>query len=192
MSVSSDLYKLPLREKRIVARLAKRLMREFPATNTIIAEVKRGVKNGVGHADFELTLFIDDIIKPGLKAEEADFLVREESKIPVDIYRTFKPGMAYEERDYCPLQDEAHALQDKYYKIYDKTRENYLSFLRDHLKYYTKHNFIDVITVNCTEMERANPLFYQLYVSYRFEKGYLVYNRVLRSEIILDEREERE
>ncbi len=185
MCLNNDLYKLPLREKRIIARLAKRLMAKFPATHTIIAETKRGVKNGVDHTDFELTLFIDDTIKT-----EVDSLLKEESGISVAIQRSFQPGMAYEARDYCPFQDETHALKNKYYKVYGKTRENYLNFLCDHLCYFTKHNFIDIVTVNTTEMEKDNPLFYQLYIAYRFEKGYLVYHKTLRPEIILGQEDE--
>ncbi len=184
MSVRDELEKAPLEVKRNIARFARKLLKKQANIHTIIVEKKQGIERADKFTDFELLLFYNaecDIENKRIISESAYY--GGSGKMSENC-RIYSPGSAQQKNERVPLPDDPCALL---YRIKElrKDESDYLGFLREHLNFFTINDYMDITTVNSPEMEKSNPLFCQLYTTYHFEKGYLIYNRLVKPFITL-------
>ncbi len=180
MSIINDLKNLSTQQRRFIQRAAGKLRKMMPATHTIIISRKPGIENGREFTDFELIAIVNDESEAEKERtlSESDF--NKGSGEVSAPYRIFNPGLAYirSSREISP--NEAEALTYEYEDVYENTRQAYLNLLEKHLKLYVKGDCMNVITVNASEMETSNPLYYGLYIINLYKRGYVVYNRYIQ------------
>ncbi len=180
MSVRNDLLNLPVSKKKSIARLARKLLRELPNIHTITVEKRYDVSKPEELCDFELIVFLNAENEIETKRIIAESVYYKGSGAPSESYTVYDPGIAYEMSDRELLPDEALALHYEYCSVTEEWKNRYLSFISEHLKFFVKHDFMSITTINSPEMEKGNPIFYKLYVTGHFEKGYVIYNSTLK------------
>ncbi len=180
MSIKFDMLQLPIQMRRNLARFARKLLSEEPMIDTIIINRKRDTLKAEKPSDFELFIFFNGGKNIELKGSFSESAPYDGSDGILENYRIHCPGKGYVRTAPSPSEDEAKALLYKSAHAYRENFTTYQNFLREHLKFFTKESYLNITTVNSMEMERNNPLFYKLYMSHCFEKGYVIYNRLLK------------
>ncbi len=165
MTVNDDIKELSVQIKKLLSRRARQLLEELPGIHTIIIDRREGVAKARDLSDFELLIFVNE------NSEDCNS----------DNCTIFDPGKGYVRTERPVLPDETIALQYRFTNLSEKRDSDYLNLLQEHLKVFKKNRFPDIITVNSQEMEKDDPLYYKLFISYRFKKGYLLYNRFMQS-----------
>ncbi len=188
MSVINDLKNLSSRQRCMIQRAAGKLRKHLPLTHTIILNRKPGIETVRELTDFELVVFVNAGSEAERKRIISESLYNKGSGVVSDSYRIYDPGLAYirSEREVTP--DEAEALTYEYTEVYDDSRQAYLEFVEKHLKLFVKADHMNVITVNASEMEKGNPLYYSLYVINLYKRGYVVYNRDIQPTVTVQKR----
>ncbi len=176
MTVKYDLIKLPLTTKNAVARLARRVLKVLPDTHTIVLIKKPEIMRATLFSDFEMIIFVNAETEVETKRIIAESRFNGGSGLPSPSYRIYDPHMAYIETERIPSQDELSALNYHFTKIPPHVEKSYLNFLSEHLKFFKKHDFLNITTVNSPEMEKSDPLYYQLYITHHIEKGYMIFS----------------
>ncbi len=180
MSVKNDMLELPLEVRRNIARSARKLLSDEPTIDTIIMERKRDVVKGEKASDFELFVFFSAESETERERIISESVYYEGSGEISENYRISDPGKNYLKSDSSPSENEAEALLYKSVHMYRENEKAYLEFLQEHQKCFSKKNFLDITTINSPEMEKSNPLYYKLYMTHSFEKGYVIYNRLMK------------
>ncbi len=112
------------------------------------------------------------------------------SGIPSENYRIYSPRRDYVKSERLPLSTETNALRYKYPNINKVKNGAYLEFLQEHITFFTKKGSMNITTINSPEMEKGNPLFSKLYITHRFQQGYLIYNELLKPIISMHRKRE--
>ncbi len=188
MSVIDDLKTLSLRQRRMILRAAGKLLRQLPTTHTIVLRRKTGIEISREVADFELIVFVNAESEAETERIISESVYNGGSGAVSESCRIYDPGFAYMRCSYVLSSDEDEALTYEYAEVYDDTRRAYLEFIGRHLRLFVKAGNMNVITVNAPEMEKDDPLYYKLYIINQSERGYMVYNRDIRSRITIDKR----
>ncbi len=171
MTLKEKLNNLPLNTKKRIAKLSRKLMKEFPNLHTIIINTQPGSVKGELFTDFELIVFFNgntDLQKPDCKSSRPDNIAG-----------------GYKMRECFPVSGETIALYYEYSVVPEKLQNDYLNLLSKHRMFFVKNDFPDVTAVNSAEMYNDDPKFYKLYITNQFEKGYLIYNSDLKPVISL-------
>ncbi len=184
MNVRYDVLKLPVNKRKSIAKFARKLLKEQPNIHTIILDRKHGVEKAEQLTDFELLLFFNAETDSETKRIISESSFYGGSGKPSENYRVYHPGKAYQKNERRILREEAIGLLYKFSDIQDRKTE-YLEFLQEHRKFFTINDYMDISTVNSPEMEKSNPLFYQVFMTSHFEKGYLVYNELVKPYITM-------
>ncbi len=179
MSIQNEVQQLPYGVKRSIARFARKLLRDEPKIHTILLEIKPGIKKAKQITDLELYVFYHT----GGEEENRDIIAEsiynggsgESSK----NCRVFDPRRNYRQVQRTVLPHEACALPFYFPELYKEKEPEYMKFLENHGAFFIKNDFLDVTTINSTEMEKNNPLFCRIFISYSSKKGYMVYNSLL-------------
>ncbi len=184
MSIRDDLEKVSDQVKGSIARFARKLISKHPNIHSIVLDRKDGVKEAREFTDFELTLFFNAECESETKRIVSESRYYGGSGEISKNYKIYNPGSAYRGIEKAVNADEASAL---FYKFTEEHRQKhpqkddvYLEFLQEHLKFFTINDYFDITTINSPEMEKSNPLLYRLFTTGRLEKGYLVYNTLIK------------
>ncbi len=188
MSVTDDLKKLSSWHRRMIQRAAGKIRKYLPSTHTIIINRKPGIEDARKFTDYELIAFVNvesEVERERIISESA---YNKGSGVQSEFYRIYDPGLAYigSRREISP--DEDKALTYEYEEVYDDSRQDYLEFVEKHLKLFVKDGSMNVITVNASEMEKDNPLYYSLYIISRYKTGYVVYNHDIQPIVTIQNR----
>ncbi len=160
MSIQNEVLQLSYEVKRSIARFARKLLKDEPNIHTILLEVKQGVEKAKQVTDLELQVFYHT----GSKEESC---------------RDFNPGRNYQHGQRTVQPHEACVLASFFPQLHKKKEPEYMKFLEEHGTFFIKKDYLDITTINSTEMEKSDPLFYKLFISHSFKKGYVVYNRLM-------------
>ncbi len=187
MSIIDDLKNLTAQQRRHILRAANRHMKKLPTTHTIILTKRPTVKTAQVLTDFELIIFVNDVSDGG------DRTVSESSAYNAygakgETYPIIHPCLDYSQSARLVEPEESVALSYDFENIYKETQNTYLEFLERHLMFFVKKDFMNVTTVNTTEMEKERPLYSRLYMIYHSEKDYVIYNRDVRPIITINHR----
>ncbi len=185
MSIRYDMLKLSAGNNSSLCRLARKLVVELPDTHTIIINRKPGIMRPKELCDFEMAVFINSESEAETDRKIAELKYGKGAGSPSDSTAVYHPGMAFEKREPSPSLRDTRALYYDFPTVSKELRDNYLEFLRIHEKFFTKHNFLNITTVNSSEMRRCNPAFYGVYITNLYEKGYLIFNGALKPQISL-------
>ncbi len=178
MNVKHDIEELSDQTKKLINRDARRLLEDFPDTHTIVIDRKTGVTKARELADFELLLFIGDNDSTDCSVSEPTFIAGSEKSC--DSYPVYDPGRNYVRNDRPLPSEETDAVHYKFASIKEERNASYLELLKEHLKQFSRNQAPDITTVNSSAMKSCDPLFYKLFISYRSNKGYLLYNRFIK------------
>ncbi len=185
MSIKTEQTELPDRVKRSVAKFAGKLLRDDPNIHTILLDIKEGIEKAEQLTDFELQVFYHAGSDKENRRIIAESFYNGGSGEVSENYRMFEPRRNYKKVQYIAQPHEVEALTFYFRDIHKKKEPEYMRFLEDHVSLFIKKDYLDVTTVNSTEMEKSDPLFYRLYIGYCFKKRYVVYNRLLKPLITL-------
>ncbi len=148
------------------------------------SEVCDGVSDDLRQMCDELSDDESDDVSNGISESSAynAFGVKEES------YPICYPRLDYKRSARLVEPEEAVALTYDFENIYKETHDLYLEFLGKHLMFFVKNEFMNVTTVNTTEMEKDCPLYSQLYIIYHTKTDYVLYNRDVQPKITINHR----
>ncbi len=174
MSVKDDLNSVSVRVKRSIARFVRKLLKEQQGIHTIIIDKVPGTKTARQFTDFELlVLYNMESEKEEVISESGNY---SSSGRGSGNCRIFSPGRSYRISQAVPHADEYKALIYRFPYIYKRKEPSFRKCLQDHLKFFTINDYMDITVINSPEMEKSNPIFYELFTTYRFDKGHVIYN----------------
>ncbi len=180
MSIKNDIENLPLETRRNIARAARKLLSDEPVIHTIIIDRKKESPKVQKPEDLEFLIFFDMGSETETQGIISESIHYGGSGTVSENYRIYDPGKDYVQSAPSPSGDEAEALFYKSDHAYQENRTSYLEFLKEHQKFFSKKDSPNIITMNSPEMEKGNPLYYKLHITHCFEKGYVIYNRLLK------------
>ncbi len=180
MIKNNELIQLPYEIKRSIARFAAKLLRDDPKIHTILLDIKEGIEKAEQITDFELQVFYHAGSEEENRRIIAESFYNGGAGETSENYRIFSPRRNYKQVQRRVQPHEVEALTFYFPHIHNKKGAEYLKYLEDHGTCFIKNDFLDVTTINSTEMEKSDPLFYNLYISYCFKKRYVIYNRLLK------------
>ncbi len=185
MSLKYDILKLSISKQESISRLARKLLVKFPDTHTIILSRKEGVMRPKEFSDFRLTLFINSESESETKRKIEGTTYGIETGTFSVSSSLYHPDMGYkkEEREFW-LSDST-ALYFHYSVVPQNLRRCYMEFLSIHEKSFIKSGYLNITTIDSSEMKFGDPLFYKLYIVHLYEKGYLIFNKTLKPTISL-------
>ncbi len=197
MSIIEDLKNLTEQQRRHILRAANRHMKKLPATHTVILTKRPTVKTAQVLTDFELIIYASD--DDGMRQmcgevnDESDGTVSEISADNIfgakqETYRVIHPSLHYKQSARLVEPEESVALTYDFENIYKETHDTYLEFLAKHLMFFIKKDFMNITTVNTTEMEKDCPLYSRLFIIYHSRKDYVLYNRDVQPFITINHR----
>ncbi len=181
MNVIDDLKNLSLHHKRMIQRAAGKLLTELPTTHTILINRKPGIEKARETSDFELIVLVNAESEAERERIVSESVYNNGSEALSENCEIYDPGFAYIRSEWAVAPDETEALTNKFTEVYEDTERAYLEFLPKHLNLFVKAGSMNVITINAPEMEKSDPLYYNLYIINKFDTGYMVYNRDIRS-----------
>ncbi len=197
MNIIEDLKNLTEQQRRHILRAANRHMKKLPATHTVILTKRPGLKTASVLTDFELIIYVSDGVRQMCnEVYECVDDDRTVSKISADnifgakreTYRVIHPSLHYKQSARLVEPEESVALAYDFESSYKGTHDTYLEFLAKHLMFFVKNNFMNITTVNTTEMEKDCPLYSRLYIIYHSKNDYVLYNRDVQPIITINHR----
>ncbi len=209
MNITDDMKTLSEQHRRIIARFANTLLKKLPDTHTIIMTRRPGLKIASVLTDYELIIFVGGGANGanGANGENEVNNCRckcrcdDESKsrkpkssasnvyaAAAETYPICNPQMDYIHSSRLVDKEEAEALTYEFKDVHEDTRHSFLECLRKHLMFFVKRESISVTTVNTTEMQKKNRLYHRLYMIFKLETGYVLYNRDTRPMVTLNKR----
>ncbi len=212
MNITNDMKNLTEQQRRTIARFANTLLKKLPTIHTIIMTRKPGLKTASVLTDYELIIFAcddgsrsdikckkvcDDIRKilcDGVNDSVSDVVGKNKnpkSSVP-DVYAAVgetypicNPQMDYVISSRLVDKEESEALTYGFKDVHEDTRNSFLECLRKHLMFFVKRESMSVTTVNTTEMHKKDRLYHRLYMIFKLETGYVLYNRDTRPMVTL-------
>ncbi len=208
-NIIDDMKNLTEQQRRIIARFANTLLKKLPDTHTIIMTRKPGLKFASLLTDYEVIIFVNDDsegddgegddgkgINDRCKCRcDGESKNRKSKSSASNIYAAVtetypicNPQMDYIHSSRLVDKEETEALTYEFKDIHEDTRHSYLNSLRKHLMFFVKKESMSVITVNTTEMHKKDRLYHRLYMIFKLETGYILYNRDTRPMVTLNKR----
>ncbi len=214
-NIIDDLKNLSAQQRRHILRAVNRHLKKLPTAHTIILTKKPTIKTAQVLPDFELIIFVNDSDDMRQMCDEVcDSVSNNQRKTCGDdqkcdekgnhtvsdsstynafgakeeTYRIFHPRSDYSRSARLVEPEESVALSYDFENIYKETHDSYLEFLERHLIFFVKKDFMNVTTVNTTEMEKDCPLYSRLYIIYHSKAGYVLYNRDVQPIVTINHR----
>ncbi len=188
MNIIDDMKNLSDQQRRLIMRLANKLLKQLPTAHTIILTRRPGLKFASVLTDYELTVFVteygvsvcDSVCDSASKSSGSKSSVSKIYAAATETYRVCNPGLDYIHSARLVDEEEAEALSYEFRDVHDETRLSFLECLTKHLMFFVKKESMSVTTVNSTEMQKSDKLYYRLYMIFKLETGYVLYNRDVR------------
>ncbi len=206
-NIIDDMKKLTEQQRRIIARFANTLLKKLPTTHTIIMTRKPGLKFASVLTDYELIIFVNEYGDDGGDGNDGEGMNNCRCKCRFDnegksgkpkssashvyaavseTYRICNPQMDYIHSSRLVDKEELEALTYGFKDVHEDTRHSYLKCLKKHLMFFVKRESMSVTTVNTTEMHKKDRLYHRLYMIFKLETGYVLYNRDTRPMVTLN------
>ncbi len=131
-------------------------------------------------SDFRLTLFINSECESETNRKIAETAYDIETGTFSVSNSLFHPDMGYKKEERQFWQSDFKALNFHYSVVPQNLRRCYMKFLSIHEKTFVKNGFLNITTIDSSEMKFGDPLFYKLYIVHLYEKEYLVFNKSLK------------
>ncbi len=196
MAVKNDLINLSDYWRGRLLRISRKLLRRHRNVHTIIlgrvsdeCEVKKEAESTCEFHNFRFFVFLDeerDRVTGEIKDPSVHFAA--DSVIVSEKYTVYEPGMGYENMSVerhgraseCDECNEVDALHYEYSRVTPSLRQNYLDYLNTHCQHFVCSDFPEIVTLYMMEMKRDDARFFRHYLTGKFDKGYLVYNREMK------------
>ncbi len=210
MTVKNDLTNLSDYWRGRILRISRKILRRHLNVHTIIIGRKKGAENSCEFLDFQFFVFLDeerDLVTGEKRTPSVHF--GEDEVIVSEKYTVYEPGMGYKNITGCDEAececvcdeaecneaeemvsvethgrasecDEVDALHYEFGRVTPELRQNYLEYLNTHCQLFVCSDFPKITTLNMMEMKRDDTRFFRFYLTGKFDKGYLVYNREMK------------